>query len=94
MKLIPFAEIIAATEEKMNELLAGPRARKVKSQAETKMADLDTELVTLEMDAQELLKTKEINFDKLFEILDNHALVQRRKEQYVDVLSQLFPVKE
>lgn len=94
MKLKPFAEIIALSKEKLAESLAPIRARKVRSQAELEMAKLDDELVRLEADIQEQCAKEDISFPSLLDKLDKVALLERRKAQYEDVLSQLFPKAE
>ena len=94
MKLKPFAEIIALSKEKLAESLAPIRARKVRSQAELEMAKLDDELLRLEADIQEQCAKEDISFPSLLDKLDKVALLERRKAQYEDVLSQLFPKAE
>ena len=91
MKLKPFAELVALSKEKLAESLAPIRARKVRSQAELEMAKLDDELVRLEADIQEQCAKEDLNFPTLLDKLDKVALLERRKEQYADVLKQLFP---
>ena len=93
MKLKPFAEIIAMSKEKLSEALAPIRARKVRSQAELEMAQLDDELIRLEADIQEQCAKEDINFPSLLDKLDKVALLERRKTQYESVLAQLFPAK-
>lgn len=93
MKLKPFAEIIAMSKEKLAESLAPVRARKVRSQAELEMAKLDDEIIRLEATVQEQCAKEDINFPDLLDKLDKVALLERRKAQYADVLSQLFPAK-
>lgn len=91
MELRPFKELIAMSKEKLDEVMAAPRARKVKAQAEMEMAEIDTKILTIESEAQEICINKEINFEKLFDKLDNLALLERRQKQYKKVLKQLFP---
>jgi len=91
MKLKPFAEVIALSKEKLAESLAPIRARKVRSQAELEMAKLDDELVRLEASIQEQCSQEEIGFPSLLDKLDKVALLERRKQQYEEVLKQLFP---
>lgn len=94
MKLKPFAEILAMSKEKLAEALAPVRARKVRSQAELEMAKLDDEIIRLESEVQEQCSKEDINFPSLLDKLDKAALLERRKAQYEDVLSQLFPTKK
>lgn len=95
MQLKPFKEIIAYTKEKMTEVMAAPRARRLKAQAEAEMSDLDIEILTLEGKIEESLVTedsyKNFSFKNLLEQLDKLALLERRKKQYAKVLLQLFP---
>lgn len=91
MQLKPFKEIIAMSKEKLNEAMAGPRARKVQAQAEVKKAELDCRILTLETEAQELWTVKDIEFDRYFEKLDEIGLLERRRKQYDITLGQLFP---
>lgn len=93
MKLKPFAEILAMSKEKLAEALAPVRARKVRSQAELEMAKLDDELIRLEAEIQEQYAKEDLNFPSLLDKLDKVALLERRKGQYAEVLSQLFPAK-
>lgn len=94
MKLKPFAEIIAMSKEKLAESLAPIRARKVRSQAELEMAKLDDQIIRLESEIQESCAKEEINFTALMDKLDTAALLERRRKQYDEVLSQLFPMNK
>lgn len=91
MKLKPFKELIAMSKEKLDEALAPIRARKVKTQADMKKAEIDEKIVVLESEVQEMCSVKEIDFDNLFEKLDKIALLERRKKQYDKILGELFP---
>lgn len=91
MQLKPFAELIKLSKEKFDEAMAPIRAKQVKSKAELEMAKLDEKILSLEVKTQELCAEKEINFETLIENLDEHALLERRRKQYVQVLEQLFP---
>lgn len=87
----PFKELIAMSKEKLNEAMAPLRARAVKAQAEMEMTKLESDVIALQSSVQEMCVEKEINFTRLFDKLDEIALLERRLEQYNDVLSQLFP---
>lgn len=91
MELRPFKELIAMSKEKLNEAMAPIRAKQVQSQAQLEMAELEGKILTLETEAQELCIEKKIEFPKLFDKLDEIALLERRQEQYKKVLGQLFP---
>lgn len=52
---------------------------------------LDAEILTLESEVAESCTGKEINFAALIQKLDKIAILERRKNQYDKVLSELFP---
>ena len=96
MELPSLKQILSSTVEKIDELRAGPRARKIKAQAEQERADIELKIVVLKEEIAEMFSDKEklkkegINFEVLFQKLDKIALLERRDEQYAEVLTQLF----
>ena len=97
MELKSFKEAISYSKEKLTEVMAAPRARRLKAQAEAEMSDLDIEILTLEGKIEESIiaedSYKNFSFNSLLENLDKLALLERRKKQYTKVLAQLFPEK-
>lgn len=91
MKLKPYKELIAMSKEKLDAALAPVRAKQVKSQAELEMAKIDEALISNEAAIQELCAQKQIDFPKLLKLMDEVALAERRKKQYGQILSELFP---
>lgn len=91
MKLQPYKTLIALSKEKLDEALAPIRARQVRLKARAAQADLDAEIVGIETKVQEQLTGKDVNFPCLMDKLDEIALLERRKDQYDEVLAQLFP---
>ena len=91
MKLKPLAEILAMTKEKIDETLAPMRARHVKAKADMKIAELEEKGVTLERQIHELCTTKDIDFDRVADLQDQHALNERRAVQMRQIVSDLFP---
>lgn len=94
MQLKPFKDLIALSKEKLDEAMAPIRARQVKSNAELEMAKLDADILTKETSIQEMCTQKDINLPRLMDRLDELALLERRKEQYAEVIGQLFPAQE
>lgn len=93
MKLKPFKELIAMSQELKDKALAPIRAKQVQTKAELEMSKLEEKLVSLEVETQELCAKKEIDFDKLIKLMDEHALTERRHKQYKQILADLFPKK-
>lgn len=98
MELKPFKDVIAMSKEKLTEVMAAPRARRLRAQAEAEMSDLDIEILTLEGKIEESFISedsyKNFSFKNLLKQLDELALLERRKKQYGKVLGQLFPEKK
>lgn len=91
MKLQPYKLLIAMSKEKLDEAMAPIRARQVRLKARAAQADLDADIVGIETKVQEALTSKDVNFPALMDKLDQIDLLERRKEQYDEVLAQLFP---
>lgn len=94
MKLKPFAEIIGLSKEKLNEALAPIRARQVRAKADLEVTQIDTRLLSLETEIQEMCAGKDLNLPHLIDKLDDVALLERRKAKFAEVISQLFPPEE
>lgn len=90
-ELKPFKELIAMSKEKLDDALAPLRARAVKAKADIEMSKIEGGLITLEREVQEMCVSKEIDFEQLFDKLDESDLMERRLKQYTNVLAQLFP---
>lgn len=91
MKLRPFKELLALSKEKIDEALAPVRAKQVKAKADVLVANYEEELITIERQIQEMCTNKEVDFEKLADLLDKAALKERRKNQFQEIYSQLFP---
>lgn len=90
-QLKPFKEILAMSKEKIDEALAPIRARQVKAKADSLVANYEEELITIEKQITEACTSKDVDFEKLADLLDKHALKLRRKNQFTGIYSQLFP---
>ena len=91
MELRPFKELVGMSKEKLDEALAPIRERQVKSKAELKMSELEADIIRKETQVQELCIENDIDLEKLLNLLDEVALLERRIKQYQVVLEQLFP---
>lgn len=88
-------QVNAMSKEKIDEAMSGPRARRIKAQAELERAELENDIEKLKSEIQELFADKDshknFTFKPLMEKLDKLALLERREKQYAKVLKQLFP---
>ena len=90
-ELKPFKEILALSKEKLDEALAPIRARQVKAKADSLVANYEEDLITIEKNITEQCASKEVDFEKLADLLDKYALKERRKTQFQTIYKQLFP---
>lgn len=93
-KMKPMKEILAMTQQAIDETLAPFRARSIKAKAELELAKLDEELITLERAIHEECAKKEINFDAIITKMDKYELLERRRKQLAGVVDALFPTKD
>lgn len=91
MKLRPFKELIALSKEKLDEILIPVRVKQLKAQAQVEQAKIEEEILRKETKVTEMMADKEVNFSKLIDALDEISLLELRKEQYGEVISQMFP---
>ena len=91
MQLKPLKELLGLTKEKLDETLAPIRARQIKSSADTRVAKLEEDQLTLERKIQEACCSKEINFDTVLGLMDDYDLNDRRIKQFKTLVEQLFP---
>lgn len=89
--LKPFAEMLALSKEKIDEALAPIRARAAKAKADVKIAALDEQIVGLESAVQKMALDKELDLDRMCDKIDELELLYRRRDQFGQVIGQLFP---
>lgn len=93
MELRPFKELIGLSKEKIDAAMAPIRAKQVKAKADLKMSGLESDILDKETKVQEMCLVKDIDLCGIIDILDQIALLERRKDQYTKVVNQLFPGK-
>jgi len=91
MKLQPFKDLISMSKEKLDASMAPIRAKMVNAKADLKKAELESEILKLETDITEMCVDKDLDLEELLDALDEVALLERRLQQYSNVLEQLFP---
>ena len=89
--LKPYKELLAMAKEKIDESLAPLRANRAKKQAELKMIEIEEKMAKLEAKIFESCACKEIDFDHVIDMQNEHALLERRKKQFKTIINQLFP---
>lgn len=91
MKLQPFKELIKMSTEKIDEALAPIRAKCMEAKANLKKAQIEESIITLEREVNEMCMDKDLDLDQLLSKLDKVELLERKRNQYTEVISQLFP---
>ena|ERR1700722_11052001 len=90
MALMKYKEIIKLAKDKVNEVLATPRAHEMQKRAEHEISKLDCSLAEQEQAIQELAAKYPIDFDKLIGALDELELTKRRKTQFQQIIKEMF----
>ena len=91
MKLTPYRKLLTMAKEAIDASLAPVRANAAKKQAELEMAKIDERIATLESEVTSICSQKDIDFDKIIDKLDDIALAERRKKQFKQIVSEMFP---
>ena len=91
MKLTPYASLIKMSKEAVDAALAPVRARSQKKKAELELLKLEESATKLEQEVTELCSKQELDYNRIMDKLDEHALATRRQKQLSDIIEQLFP---
>lgn len=91
MKLTPYKTLLTMGKEALDATLAPVRAYSAKKKAELEQAKLDERIATLETELTDTCASKDLNFDRVIEKLDEIDLAQRRRNQFGLIIAQLFP---
>lgn len=91
--LKPYKDLITLSRENVDEALAPLREAKAKAKARLKQAEIDEQLSSLSSAAQELAVSRDVDFDRLADKLDEIALLELRKQRLGEIVAQLFPAE-
>jgi hypothetical protein len=91
MQLKPLSEMLKLSKEKLEEILAPTRVRKMKAKADLESAKLEEQAAGLEQEIATLATAKDIDFAKLTDKMDELALTNRKITQLDEIIAQLFP---
>lgn len=91
MKLNAYQQLLKMGKEKVQEMLAIPRAAEMKFKALHEISKLDVKLAEQEGKINDIASTYPIDFDKLIAAQDELALAERRKVQLNAIIADMFP---
>jgi hypothetical protein len=86
-----YAQLVKLGKDAMRDTMAPLRAREMRLQAQTRAAQLESQIAEAEQKLVELGSAYPIDFDKLTAAMDSAALLRRRKEQFDVIIEELFP---
>ena len=92
-QLKSFKELISMTKEKLEEAAVPLRVRSAKAKAEGIKVEIETKMLDLETKINTECSSKDINFNKIVDLLDEYALAERQLAQVTKVVEQLFPAE-
>lgn len=78
-------------KEKLDEVLAGPKALLEQQKAQLAIAELNTQVAQLTVDIEQLCTAKTLDYTAITKKLDELALTERKAKQLTDIIAQLFP---
>ncbi len=90
MSLMKYKDVLALAKEKINEAKAPFRAREMSKRAELEVCKLESTIADREQRINELSSEYPLDFDSLIDALDELELTKRRKEQFEQVISEMF----
>jgi len=86
-----FKELVSMTKEKLDEAMVPLRVRAAKAKAESEVIKIEERLLKLEQDINLQCANKEIDFNKIGDLMDEYDLAERRLKQINQLVEQLFP---
>lgn len=90
MNLMKYKDVLATCKEKLDEAMAPLRAKEMKKKAELEICKLESLIAEREQKVQEYGSKYPIDFESMLDALDELELTQRRKEQFEQIVSELF----
>ena len=90
-KLKSYKELVAMTKERLDEALVPLRVRSAKAKAEGEKVKLEEQLIKLETQINERCASKDIDFNKISDLMDEYDLTERRLSQITNLVEALFP---
>lgn len=90
MALMKYSEILTLAKDKIKEVMAPIRAHEMKKKAELELAKIEGYIAEKEQKIQEYASTYPIEYEKMIDAMDELGLIRRRKEQFEEIIAQLF----
>jgi len=85
-----YKDVLALAKEKINEAKAPFRAKEMSKKAELEVCKLESTIADREQKIHELSSEYPVDFYKLISALDDLELTRRRKEQFEQIITEMF----
>lgn len=90
MALMKYKDVLVLAKEKVKEVMAPLRAREMRKKGELEIAKLEGVIAEKEQKIQELASAYPVEFDRLLDALDDLELTKRKRDQFEEVLKEMF----
>ncbi len=90
MSLMKYKDVISLTKDKINEAKAPFRVREMRKKAELEVCKLESIIADREQKIDDISCEYPLDFDRLIECMDELDLTKRRKEQFEQIISEMF----
>lgn len=90
MALLKYKDVLILCKDKIKEALAPLRAREMKKKAELEVCKIDSQIAEKEQKIQEIASEYPIDFHKMIDAIDDLDLIKRRKEQFEQIINEMF----
>lgn len=94
MSLLKYKDVLILCKDKIKEVMAPLRAREMKKKAELELCKIESQIAEQEQKIQEFASQYPIDFHKMIDAIDDLDLVKRRKEQFEQIIEEMFGDKE
>lgn len=94
MQLVSYRKALQMGKEKLAETLIPIRVRRARKRAELEMCKLEESIATAEAKIQDACCAEDPDFEKIINLQDDLALLERKQEQYQKILREMFPSGE
>jgi hypothetical protein len=91
MKLTAYKKLLTMAKELKDNALAPIRSMEMKKQAELETVKIEGEILKKQQKIEELCQAYPIDFNKIIEVSDEKELLERRKDQFGEIIKQMFP---
>ncbi len=90
MALLKYKDVLVLCKDKIKEALAPLRAREMKKKAELEVCKIDSQIAEKEQKIQEIASEYPIDFHRMIDAIDDLDLITRRKEQFEQIINEMF----